>query len=355
MDDLDIITSGKSEVPNENEDTLIFPYNVHESLAAAGKMSQSEKAGLLMSFWLFGNGILAWVLAGWLRQITPEYYVWLVLGIELLLQLTIGAFLLRFLLDEQTLIAEMGGGDNTFSKFFSIYHEIVSTEGSTYPFDVIEFSDGSYGVYLQFLLGYNTNQQSHATYNANHTIQTLINKSGMAHRIFYMNENFSHSESAEWLRNTVAQVEDPKLFKGYREIVKGMLELAEDESNVVSATYIIYAKNRIEKEELPHLVNNIMLAVQAEETAYREVSVLSYDDIIEFYRSYYKLDVLDMGIVRVHAAQKKQVNCSVKLLRVYGKSGKVYTTSEFPKLRDNLMRDYGLQQINKDKVKEAAK
>ena len=331
---------------DSEEDRLVFPINVHESLAASGQMKSEEKTAIIISFWLFGCGVLAWFLAGWLRTITPEYYVWLVILIELALQLTVGAFLLRILLDERTLLLELNNNDNSFAKYFSIYHEVIAGEVTPYPFDMMEFSDGSYAVYIQFLLGHNTNKNSAATYDVSKSVQQLINKSGMPHKILYCNERFSDSKAAENLRKVVNGVEEPQLFKAYRDIVQGLLTIANEESNVLSATYVIYARTRIQKDELVKLVSNILGMVNAEETAYREVSVLDYRGIVEFYRNYYKLDVLDMGLIRVHSVQKKNVYCPVKLLKVYGKSGKTYIAPDYTTLCKEVLDEYGLIQVN---------
>ena len=342
--DLGLQASDDSE--SGGTDRLVFPLNVHESLQASGGLKPGEKRGIILSFWFVACALLGWFLAGWLRQLTPHHYFLIVVLVELILQATVGVFILRIVMDESTMIEEMENRDNSFAKYFGIYREHIAAEEAVYPFDIIEFSDGSYGVYIQFLMGYNTNNASAMTYEVNRTIQSLINKSGMSHRVVFSNERFSNSAAAEELRSVVAGVKDPRLFAAYRQIVQGLLKIANEESNVVSATYIIYAKTRIEKEELTKLVDNILSTVASNDTAYREVTTMSYQDIVEFYRNVYKLDVLDMGLIRVHSAAKKTISCPVKVLKVYGRSGKVYTTPDFAKTKKNLLADYGLESVN---------
>lgn len=347
-EDNDIIQTlgvpSNEEMRDENK--LVFPFNVHESVSSTGSLKKSERNGIILSFWIFGCLLLAWFLAGFLRQIIPSYYIWIVIGVELVLQLTVGVLVLRIVLDERTLLSELSEDNNSFAKLFGIYHEIISQDNSEYPFDVIEFNDGSYGVYIQCLLGYNTNQASSATYELNKSIQSMINKSGMAHRILYCNEKFTNSAAADKLRKVVAGVQDPRLFGVYRDIVQGIMKTAAEESNVLCTTYIIYAKTRIQKEDLKQLVVNILNAAGSEDTAYREVVTLSYEDIVEFYRNYYKLDVLDMGLIRVQAVKKKNLSCSLKLLTVYGSSGKVYHTQDMKNLRTEILRENGLERVN---------
>ncbi len=330
-----------------DDDRLIFPVNVQESVAASGSLKRSERNGIIISFWIFGCAILAWLLASFLRGVVPRYYVWITIAVEVVLQLTVGVIILRIISDEGTMAAELSKQDNSFAKYFAIYHEVLAGEDTPYPFDMIEFSDGSYGVYIQFLLGYNTDRASTGTYEVNKAIQRAINKSGMDHRVVFCNERFGNSDAADKMRAVVSKISDPKLFKAYRDIVQGLLKTANEESNVVCTTYILYAKTQIQKEELVPLVNNIMTTVSGADTAYREVSVLSYEDIVEFYRNYYKLDLIDMGLIRVHQVQRKGVQCALRVLKVYGDSGKVYTTEDYAALQRSILEADGLRQVNK--------
>lgn len=328
------------------EEQLIFPVNVHESLAASGSLKKNERNGIIISFWVFGCCLLAWFLAGFLRGITPRYYVILTIGVELLLQGTVGVMLLRIILDESTAAMELSKQNNSFARYFGVYHEIRAAEGTKYPFDVMEFADGSYGVYIQLLLGYNTDNISTTTYEINKLIQRTINKAGIEHRVLFSNERFSASKSAEKMRSTIAGISDPKLFAAYREVVQGLLETANAESNVVCATYILYAKTQIQKDELTRVVELITTAVNTADSVYREVNVLEYPEIVEFYRIYYKLDIIDMGLIRVHQVQKKRAVCPIKVLKVYGESGKIYSTDNFSKLQQAILDSDGLKQAN---------
>ena len=336
------------------EDRLVFPINVHESLQASKGLKPSEKNGLIISAWITVSVLLGWFGAGWLRQIVPDYYFFLTLLAELALQLTAGTFLLRLLLDETSMANEMSNTDKSFAKYFGIYHEHIAEEGSAYPCDVIEFVDGSHCAYIMLLLGYNTNQASKNTYAVNLAVQQMINRSGMPHRITYSNEKFSNSDSAEGLRAIANGVTDPTLFPPYRDIVMNLINKANTESNVMCAVYQLYAQTRIQKEDLGALVENIVKLVNSEQTAYRACFAMEYREISEFYRLYYKLNILDMGLVRViGASNKKSVACPVRLVKVYGASGKTYTTPDYGKILPTLLADYGLEQVNEAELRNA--
>ena len=330
-----------------NLDDLVFPINVHESLRASSGLKRGEKLGIIISFWVFGCALLAWILAGWLRTIIPEMYLALTVLIEIVLQLTVGVYILRFAVDESTL-ADAGKRETSFAEFFSIYKEIESTEGSKYPFDVIEFNNGDYGVFIQCRLGHNTMYHSSSTYEVNKALSSLLNKSGMCSKVRYHNEQFRSSQAAKDLRATLSNIDDPKLFEAYRDMLQNYLNIAEEEGNVMAVTYIIYANTRIAKDDLTSRVTQFMNTIAKEDTVFREVSILSYEEIVEFLRVQYKLPVIDMGLVRTVVAQNKnKYNCPVHVIGLYGASGKVYKSNEFHKLNEEIISDSGLNPVYK--------
>lgn len=324
---------------------MIFPLNVHESLKSSGGLKKSEKTGIIVSIWLLVCGVLGWFLMSWLQSILPSYYIMITLLVEVALQLTVGVYLLRFVLDEKAMFQEVEKRDLSFAQYFKIYREIVAEDGSALPFDVIEFNDGSYGVYIQLRLGFNTNVRSNNTYVTNHQFIEAINKAGLCHKTYFHNEQFKSSKAADDLRQILNGIRDPKLFNSYRAVVQNYLELAENESNVLCVTHLIYAQTRIQKDEFVDNMNSLLAILDRLETVYREITVLKYDDIVSFLQDYYKLDVLDMGLVRANIAltKKESVASSVRVLKLYSKSGKIYTNKEFHQLKADILKQDGLE------------
>lgn len=329
-------------------ESLVFPVNVHESLQASGGLKKGEKVGILVSFWIAGCGILAWVLAGWLRTVIPSWYGWATLLVEVLLQLTVGVYILRFALDERALFVEMNKADLSFANYFKIYREITAKDGSRFPFDMLEFDDGSYGIFIECRLGHNTQVRSTNTYYVNHQVINMINKAGLKYKVYYRNEAFKSSQAAQDLRDIVGGITDPALFSVYRDIVQNYLNIAENESNVLCITYLVYAQTRVEKDEFLSVMNNVFTTYEREDTVYRQVKALRYDDIVEFLRNYYQLEVIDMGLIRAHIAEKKnKYSCPVSILKIYGTSGKAYVSPGFQKLSKDLVANQGLVPVNK--------
>ena len=326
---------------------LVFPLNVYDSLKAAGQLTGSEKTGLILSLWFFCCAVLGWFLASWLRTIIPNYYIWILIGIEVFLQLTVGIYIFRYSMDERSLFSELDENDQSFSNYFKIYKELKESQNSKYPFDLIEFDDGSYGVFIECRLGYNTQQRSTNTYFANKAVDDILNKNKFARKVYYHNEDFKSSRAAQEMRDVLKGIHDPDLFTVYRDMIQNYLRIAEDESNVLCVTYVIYAQTRIQKDEIIPVINQVMTAFQQDETVYRQVSILRYEEIVEFFQHYYNLEILDMGEIRAFIAEKRNViNCPVRVMKLYGKSGKIYTGEEFDKLGDEIISLGGLVAAN---------
>lgn len=319
----------------EELDELIYPINVTESLKSSG-MKSGEKTSLVASFWCFGTAVLAWVLASWLRGLMPKYYLIITISIILLLQLTVGVYLLRILLDEKGLTSEMNSNDMLFTNYFNFYRELKTGDTSPYPFDVIEYSNGSHVVFIQCLLGYNTQERSIATYYINKEAEQILTKSGYPYRKIFSNEIFKGSKAAKQLAATMDNITEPTLFTVYRDIITNVMDMADKESNVMCVTYILHAHNRIQKDDLKGVVTRFVNTLSKPDSAFREVNILIYEDILEFLRRQYGLDVLDIGLIRTLQAVKKRINCAIKVLKIKGKSGKIYNTKELSKFYDSL-------------------
>lgn len=306
------------------EGQLIFPINVYESLKAAGGFKPGEKLGLAVSFWVFGNAILAWFLLSFLKTVTPKYYMWVTVGVILILQLTVGVQLLRFALDERSLVAE--SSNVTFTSYFRIYKDSCMSLNDKYG--VIEYDDGTFGLFFQCRIGYNTATKSRNTWEVNREIFQTIARFGLSYNTLYVPEQFRTSSACEKMLGSLNTIKDPNLFTAQRDILQNLLNIAERESNVMCMTIVIYAHTQIQKDTLPQLIARIENLVATGDTCYREASFLSSDKIIEFLAYYYGI-TLDMGQLRAHTAALNGANLGiVKVLQLYGESGKVYHSKE---------------------------
>ena len=325
----------------ENEDGLIFPINVHESLRASGGFKPGEKAGVILSLWVFFNVVLAWVVASFLRTITPQYYGWITFALIVILQLTVGVYILMWITDSSGITVE-SSNDTSFANYFRIYKnsEIILNDS----YSVLEYDDGSYGLFLQCRMGYNTDMKSKATWNANREIASLLLNYGMSYNIVYANEQFKSSKDCEALLNQLTRIEYGKLFEAQRDILQNLLDISEQQSNVQCFTVIIYASTQIQKDSLPSLIKKIETTFVTNDTCYRECKFLSGNEMLEFLQYYYGLEVLDMGMLRAVSSRTRGSSDGIlKVVKLYNENGRVFSGNT--DINEELINAAGLRRM----------
>ena len=174
-----------------------------------------------------------------------------------------------------------------------------------------------------------------------------MNKRGYSNRVYHTTEVFSESDEARAMLRDLEKIQIPSLFKAQRDIVLKALQIAEDQSNVVCVTRLIYAKTRAQKEDFGRLIHDIVSILTANETVYRSVKILDYQKTLEFTRIYNKISILDMGLVRTVVAAAVGISCKIKLLKVYGESGKVYVTKDLSNMSNEIINEQGIAPVKK--------
>lgn len=322
------------------DEKLIFPHNVYDSLKAQNGIQPKEKMSMILSLDALICFVGGWYLAGFLRQYIPRYYLIVTIAIVVALHATIGVYILRLFTDN-SISSEMDNSYKGFDQYFGVYKEIRNTNGIPYNFDVVEMNDGSHVAYIQCLFGYNTQQRSLNTEAETRAVESILCKAGIKHTITYINEDFKGSSAASNMLKPLEGIQDAKLFDAYRSIVQHMVNVATEQSNSVSVVYAITAHTKILKEQFNTIIERIMKHLDNEFTAYREAKVLSYPEIVDFYRRYHKLSVIDMGQLN----RKRNVSdaaVSIKVLKVYLKDGTVKTSKDFVKLYEDIQKEQGV-------------
>lgn len=330
---------------NDSEE-MIFPLNIQTTVKANASLSSNEKIVLGITFWLFLCGIIGWFILSFLIKIIPQYGFFITVLIIILLNATVGVYLLKFLLDEKSVIKEYEASDGaSFSSFFHIYRDTQLTLNNKYG--VIEYSDGTYGVVMRFRLGYNTNTFAGNTWMYMRDAVRIINNLGYSFKMITTSEKFKESDTCSFMLNHLQKIKNIELLQVQKEIIKGLLDNAEKYSNVPVINLIIYAKTQIQKDDLLALINRLERHFIVEQTCFRDIKFLSNDEILEFLRSYYELEILDMSLLR---AQKISAdianNDTLSVLKLYADSGKIFVTDEMKSLNQRIIDKTKIKKVN---------
>lgn len=324
---------------------MIFPLNIHQSLNASAGLQSNEKIGIAIGVWVIFCAFLTWILMSFIRNIIPTHYILVTICIIVILNLTIGVYLLRFLLDERSVLKEYEAKDgDSFASYFRIYRDTQMSIDSKYG--IIEYDDGTQAAILRMRLGYNTNSKSNNTWMFNRDAFRIINDAGMPHREITVTEVFRQSDSSEFMRKQTNAISDPILKDAQKRIFKGIFDIAEKESNVPVMYVMIFATTQIMRDELYSVIKRLEKHYNAEQTCYRDIKFLNNDEILEFLRNYYKLEVMDMSLLRTKVTLNdigKSVSCEV--LRIYGTSGKNYNTDAMNDLIPSIIKNTGIRKV----------
>lgn len=335
------------EDEQNNSDHMIFPLNIHESLNASTGLSQSEKNGIIISFWIVGCLILMWFCAIFLKSIIPNFYIQITILIIVILNLTVGVLLLRFLLDDRSIMNEYQNiGNNSFANYFRIYRDTELEINNKYG--IIEYDDGTYAAILRLRMGYNTDEKAANTWTLNRDAFRIIAKAGFPYQIISESEFFRESDSCDLMLDKLTQIDDPMLFKAQKDIIKEILDIAENESNVPITHILIYAPTQILRDDLPQLITRLERHYASLDSCFRDIKFLDNDEIIAFLRSYYQLEVLDMSLLRAQTViNDLSIGDSFKVLRLYGMNGKVYSTQSLINIHKDIIRQTGIKKVTK--------
>lgn len=331
----------------DNTDEMIFPLNIHESVSSSKGLKDNEKLTFGITIWVLLCGIISYFLFAFLVQAIPKYAIWIMVGVLIMLNATIGVYLLRYLMDERSIIKEYEANDGvSFVAYFKIYRDTQLTLNDKYS--VIEFQNGTFAVFLRFRMGYNTNILAGNTWMYMRDAIRLIASSGFTCKMITRKEDFKSSDTCAFILNHLQKIEIPQLLNAQRDIIKGLIDEADKSSNVPSTHLIIYAESKIQKDDLLGLIHRLEKHFIVEQTCFRDIKFLDNTEILEFLRLYYELEVLDMSLLRAQAAASGiGYDDSFSVLKLYGESGKIYTTESMSAVTDKIMKDTKIRRISK--------
>lgn len=330
----------------EDSDTMIFPLNVQASVTAKSALSEHEKLTIGITGWLFACGIIGWLLISFLLKVIPDYAFPIGIIVLVFLNATLGVYLLRYLLDEKSVIKEYEASDGaSFSSFFHIYRDTQLTLDNKYG--IIEYSDGTFAAIMRFRLGYNTNTFAENTWMYTRDAVRLIISAGYTFKMITMTEDFKSSDTCKFMMDRLKNIKNPELLRVQKEIIKGLIENAEKQSNVPELYVLIYAHTQIQKDDLLSLINRLERHFVVEQTCFRDIKFLNNDEIIEFLRRYYELEVLDMSLLRAQKLSSDMAKTdSFSVLKLYSESGKVYTTEDMQTLNSRIINNTKIRKVN---------
>lgn len=280
---------------------MIFPHNVHRSIRNRGKLVGQDLTNFILTAIIVTSIVLYFIINWVIRAfIGAPNIVSIILTLITVITIAITAF--RFLIfDEHTKIMEYSnrGAQSDFLRYVKLRTYIENKEKvNNKVVSIFEYNDSTQFCIMRFRFGSNDKQKSNSTRNALNSVINILGLNNMVFRTITMSEDFSNS--SEYFRYTgiLNKMRNKPLAKHLMCILSTTMEVVNKNSNVDSLYCIIHSRPGI-TSDLSHVLKQILSTLESNSTSIRYIEFLNKEQLIEFYRQFYNLEVINFTTMSV--------------------------------------------------------
>ena len=279
---------------------MVFPLDVHRKVAETRKLVGQDRTAVLIQLFCFVNIICFFVLRFIFKSFLMVSTKWALLT-QVVLFLTLGIFFFRFVIfrEDEKVREYKGYESDSFAKFLYLRKDSEETlDIRQEKVSVFEYANGTATCTMCFKFGSNDDVRARNTRQVLDVIVGLIADYGFESRIVSSPEDFSNSIEFKQHVSVVNSVEDRVLAKVLRDVSKAVIDTSHAESNVDEIYLTIRTATNYQKYELEGLLKAIFKVLLENVTAFRSVSFLDMDELLEFYRYFYTIEAIDLAMMR---------------------------------------------------------
>ena len=310
---------------------MIFPHDVNKYVSEQRRVAGENRTQLIIVLFVVGNFaaflLLHYVVVGLLMLSGTVATV-----IQVVLLLIVGTIVFRFgIFDENEKRRESEGADSdTFARFMDIRKDNVDTFSvGKQQIHAFEYSNGNVVAIMEFKFGANDAARSKATTILYQSVFHSILSYGFIARLIDSTENFRTSDELARHRARLNKISDPELRKNNFVITNAILDAGEKLCNVDIIYVMIQSRSLNQKDDLEPLVRELNRILENNATAFRHVRYLDTAGMLEFFRDFYKIDAIDLSMMKTIALSQDLNEDFANVVSVYsvaGRSGRVYRT-----------------------------
>ena len=289
---------------------MIFPQNVYHSVSGSGGMTDADKNRFYAQMIVFFGSIFllgaCWICYKYLH-ISP----WFAFLGGLVIVVLVGISFFRFVVfDEQSKIHEYKAqSSDNFAKYVQVRKgstAVLEINGFKVP--VFEFLSGNNFCVLQLRYGSNDTAKAKNTQFLMEQIFHSIAMHNLQFRTIETTENFLNSVELDRYSKRLNQVSDKRLAFHLMKTLKLVTGAVEDLNNTSTLFIMIQTQYNFQLPQLESCVKEIMSSVQGVRNAFRSVSFLNWNKLMEFYREFYSLEAIDLSTMRVMALAEENAD-----------------------------------------------
>lgn len=306
---------------------MIFPQDVHKIIKNKSRIAGDNKVQLIIVLFVLGNVIGLFILSFLMSLISPTTPLSVTLTIHLVLVVIVGVFVFRFaIFDENAKKKEyQGQQSDSFTRYMYIRKDNITTIDDNVS--VFEYSDGSAVFAIELRFGSNDDIKASGTYDFYIKFLKLVALYGFESRVIVKSENFMTSSEFKRHQEVVNNVEDADMRKTMIAMDSVIMNMSRALSNVDVVYFLVRSIYSYQKSDLEMLLRNFTKLVSDSYTAFRSISFLKFDDLLELYRDFYGIEAIDLAMMKAISLSSditEDFSTIISVLSLKGESGKTY-------------------------------
>lgn len=321
---------------------MVFPFDVNKTVTDSNKVAGDNKVQGIITVFVLGS-LASLFLINYILGTVMQLPFKVTILAFLFLFGVVGVLVFRFFIfdeDEKKKEFESAEGDS-FARYLWLRSDNNNSTKMNFGDEVInifEFIDGSQTCVMELRFGSNDDVKAETTRWLNERMIAIANENGLESRIIDIPENFKNSKEFREHRAAINGIKDPKLAKNVMIIDEAIMEASARECNVDVVYFMMRTMSNYQRIDMEVAIKKIFRMMQQNVSAYRSIHFLNSQELMEFYREFYRIAAIDLSMMRtVELAQQLNDDYTdlVSVMYLKTKSGKIFETKECKYLNDN--------------------
>lgn len=312
---------------------MIFPLDVNKVVVNSNKMTGENKTQAI---------IVVFVLVSLIAFFGIDYVLGTTFGcglgvtvvIYLILVIIAGILFFRFIIfDEELKKKEFEGAESdSFAKYMWLRSDVhTDTIIGKETVSVFEYTNGSAMCVMEFRFGSNDDDRAEITRRVNEQIIHVATENNLEIRIIDAPENFKNSAEFRGQIAAINAIKDKDAAKNVMIINDAIMEESYRLCNVDIVYVMLRTISNCQRNDIEIALHKIFSILQQNITAYRSIHFLNAEDLMEFYREFYKIAAIDLSMMRtMELAQQitDEFDNIVSLMQLKTISGRIFSTGD---------------------------
>lgn len=314
---------------------MIFPQNVHKMIQDKSRISGDNKIQLITVLFTVGNFLCFFLLQFIMSFIAPGTSLKVIIGIQLVIVMIVSVFVFRFVIfDENSKKLEYKGQQSdSFIRYMNLRKDNITKMQD--GVNVFEYTDGTSMFAVELRFGSNDDSKAAGTAEFYSNFMKIIALYGFESRCIVGSEDFSTSSEFQHHLDLINSIEDVEMRRTMLLMTDTIVEESQKSSHVDCVYIFVRSTYNYQNAELDQLLRSFIKQIGESYTAFRQIKFLEFNDMIELFRYFYGIDVVDLSSMKAISLASdihENFNNVIKILSLSGESGKVYSTKNINSL-----------------------